>query len=134
MSIEARRSAASHLATMVASKSGREALRRMGHISGAPVIAVAETDTLGELFGRIVATAPAPPAIVATIRDADPETLVFLTLFPIPAPHRKCDDDHHRIGDSSTVGMLLDYLVTSRRREISFSLTWGAQRAQLVNA
>src|SRR5690242_11573718 len=104
MSIEARRSAASHLATMAASKSGREALRRMGHTSGTPIIAVAETDTLGEMFGRVVAAAPAPPAIVATVRASDPEALVFLTLVPIPAPRGK-GDDHHRIGDSSTVGM-----------------------------
>lgn len=135
MSIDTRRAIATRLAQMAATQDGREVLRRIGHRDGNPLIAVAEDDTLREVFSRIVTADPEPPAVIATSRAADPPCLMFLVLFPIASVAVAApSDDHHQIGDSSTIGMLLDYLQATDQREISFSLTWGAQRAELVEA
>lgn len=131
MSVETRRAAASELARMAGTREGRAVLQRVGHQSDQPVLVVDETDTLGDLFSRVVAASPTPPAVVAIAHRTG--RLSFLALRPALASSEP-GDDKHEIGETSTVGMLLEYLTTTGRRTISFSLTWGAQRAELVDA
>lgn len=131
MSVEARRAAASQIARMAATEDGRAFLKRIGHRSGEPVLVVSPSDTVGEMFARIAGSSPRPPAVVAVAHERD--GLSFLAVWPAHLGGA-IDGDEHEIGDTSTVGLLLDYLATSGRRAISLSLTWGSSRAELVDS
>jgi hypothetical protein len=119
-----RRKAAGLVMRSTRSAPRRSQLADLGHISGQPIIVVLDTDTLGEVVGRIIDERPAPPAIVAMYRPAV-DSLVIWSVYP-NSELSKPDVEPQSADHGSTIGLLFDYMQTAGLGTLHLQLTWAA--------
>jgi hypothetical protein len=116
-----RRAAAKMLLHALRSQEQRDLIAKTGHRSGQPVIVVLDSDTLGEVIGRIVNERVDPPVVVAMYRPAD-QGIVIWTFGPLEAVTAAMSDGQ-RAGHLATIGMLYDTMVANGEESMDVVLS-----------